>query len=98
MLIINRGRILLPKINKESLPLKSDIGLLIYFILTSRIFSRILLIFIIGWLIRYGISSILTVNYLYFLDIITNIYYFFIACLITFSEVYGMLNNIPSIL
>ena len=91
------GGKLVPKVNKESSPLRGDIGLLIYFILTNKIFFRILLIFIIGWLMRFGINTLWTVNYLDPFDLIAIMYYFFMGCLATFSEVYGMLNNLPSI-
>ena len=84
------------EVNKESLPLRSDIGLLIYFILTSKIFFRILLIFTIGWLIRFGINSIWTDNYLNSSELITSMYYLFMTCLATFTEIYNMLNNLPS--
>lgn len=53
--------------------------------------------FMIGWFIRFSINNICTVNYLDSFSLIANIYYFFIACLATFSEVYGLLNNLPSI-
>ena len=88
---------LLPKVNNGSLPLKSDIGLLIYFILTSKIFSRVLLILTIGWLMRFGINTILTVNFKDPLDLIANIYYFFMVCLVTFSGSLGLFHKLPSI-
>ena len=87
----------IPKFDKESLLLRSDIGLLIYFILTNKIFLRILLIFTIGLLIRFGISSLWIVNFRDSFDLIANIYYFFVVFLVTFSEYLGLFARLPSI-
>jgi hypothetical protein len=46
---------------------------------------------------RFGISNLWIVNFKDPFDLIANIYYFFIVCLVTFSESLGLFGRLPSI-
>jgi len=85
------------RLNSSSKPVQSDIGLIIYFLLTNRVFSKIFLFFSVGWLVRLGLTYVFIVDFSQPLDLVANVYYLFMVSLATFLKTYGLLNNLPSL-
>jgi len=78
---------------------KNLIALMFNKLLTSKVVTRILLIFTIGFLIKAGIYYLtnLEFNYRDPKDLIGNLYSLFMACFLSFSEHFGLFAWLPSI-
>jgi NADH-ubiquinone oxidoreductase chain 5 len=80
-----------------SVPLQSDLGLLLYYILTKKIVTRTLIIFTIGFIFRNIINYFFNVDFSDPLNVIANMHYLFTALILVLTDNFSIFSNLPTI-